>query len=219
MKKIIIIVLLALFSTTASAQIIGATDKRSSNHHNDNTLNKSKGHYLMVEGGYPKFISIGYGYQFNPIIMLGAGIGYGKTVYSSEQDNIYIRRQWHYDWYHDDSFGYNYPNYRVRNLPIYIDLRISTPLYKWNFFTNLKIGGNIPLFNHTVREFLGKLKTPVFSTLTLGFGYKNLDFGLGISSYVFYGVDYVESIGEWGSSTIADIRPFMTIFIKYNIPL
>lgn len=179
MKRIItIIALLALFATSGRAQIVGATNnspqqKPAKTTKIENPLYKSSGHYLRFEGGWPKFYSIGYGYQINSYLMVGAGIGSGVLLY---------------DWHCYSSY-YGWDEYSIGDntdgIPIYSEIILSTPKHKWSFFTDLKIGYNYSKAKDHTRihgeETITIHYKRLFLSLTIGASYKNFSLSVGAS--------------------------------------
>ena len=174
----ILIAFFALLATSVQAQIIGATNnspqqKPAQTTKVENSLYKPTGHYLRFEGGWPKFYSFGYGYQINPYLMVGAGIGSGVLLYD-----------WHcsssYSGWDEYSIGSN-----TDGIPIYSEIILSTPKYKWSFFTDLKIGYNYSKAKDHTRihgeETMTYHYKRLFLSLTIGASYKNLSISVGAS--------------------------------------
>jgi hypothetical protein len=179
MKRIVtIIALLVLFTTSLQAQIVGATNnspqqKPPKTTRVENSLYKPTGHYIRFEGGWPKFYSIGYGYQINPYLMVGAGIGSGILLYDFHEYSSY------YGW---DMHGIGD---NTDGIPIYSEIVLSTPKYKWSFITDLKVG-----YNYSVEKDKTRINGEVtetwhykrlFMSLTIGVSYKNLSISFGAS--------------------------------------
>ena len=78
MKRLItLFTLLTMFAIGAQAQIVGANEGPKTSSNTSSSLYKPTGHYLRFEAGWTNFISVAYGYQINPYIMVGGGAGYG----------------------------------------------------------------------------------------------------------------------------------------------
>lgn len=175
MKRIItLIALLSLFATGLQAQIIDATNN--STHKQEKTSNNSSiykptGHYLRLETGFPQIVSVAYGYQINPNLMVGIGGGFGNCS-AFAMDTLQSTCP-----YYDFVWG----------LPIYAEALISTPKLKWSLFVDIKTGYNITskygfydldidndYYDIRVRRFFG--------AVNVGLAYKNLSIGAGVSS-------------------------------------
>lgn len=83
--------------------------------------------------------------------------------------------------------------------PIFGELELRTPRYKWSLFYNVKLGYAI------VPGHPGDL---FFATM-LGFGYKNVNIGFGISTYCDYSSFYEETRTYW----------FPMGSLSYNLPI
>ena len=165
MKKIIIIALLALLATNASAQIIGATDNSQNSGY---SLYKPTGHYIKFEAGYPQFASIAYGYQVNPDIMFGGGLGFGYMYFevgSIHNDSSYLVL---------DGLGF----------PLYTEVVFSTPNHAVSFLVDIKLGYNIQLgkdsYYYEYNYYFKGRK--LFGAINAGIAYKNFSLCAGVSS-------------------------------------
>ena len=85
------------------------------------------------------------------------------------------------------------------NIPIFGEIELRTPRYKWSIFLNVKSG-------------YGFLYEDVFFAAMVGVSYKNisLGFGLSTSQYYSYHSNYEYSGFEW-------ILPMVSL--SYNLPL
>ena len=88
---------------------------------------------LRFSTGSPIIASVAFNYQLTSSFMIGCGIGVGgiKTKY----ENHYNVR---YDVYGDEGIKSITLGY-----PVYIETELRTPMYKWSFFLNAKLGYNI----------------------------------------------------------------------------
>lgn len=164
MKRVTtLIALLTLLTTGLQAQIIDATNN--SPHKKEKTsinssVYKPTGHYLRLEAGYaPIFlVSVAYGYQINPYIMAGGGVGIGYAGRDYEEISSKI------------------------SLPIYAEAIFSTPRHKWSFFFDIKIGRNSIHYYYDDRNTFHNVYGMI--DLRIGFNYKN--FGLACGIGMFY---------------------------------
>lgn len=196
MKKLItLFALMLLFAIGAQAQIVGANEgPKAKTSNTSSSLYKPTGHYLRFEAGYPTLFSIAYCYQLNSNIMIGTGCGFGQIPY-----NHYF----HYIAMSGERQGVDKIN--SNGIPIYVETVFSTPKYKWAYFIDVKIGGNITSENLQKTEM--NMPYPYyeryspwhfFGALNIGMFYKNFSFGIGVSS----------NNVDWYS-----------FFISYNLPL
>ena len=79
MKRLItLFTLMVMFAIGMQAQIVGANEGPKTKMSNTtSSLYKPTGHYLRLEAGYAHIFSVAYGYQINPYIMIGGGVGFG----------------------------------------------------------------------------------------------------------------------------------------------
>ncbi len=175
MKRIItLIALLSLFATGLQAQIIDATNN--STHKNEKTsrtssLYKPTGHYLRFEAGWPQIISVAYGYQINPSLMVGVGGGFGNCS-AFAVDTLQTTCP-----YYDFVWG----------LPIYVEALISTPKLEWSLFVDIKTGYNVrgiySFFDYSYDYHYDYVRVRrFFGVVNFGITYKNLSLGAGVSS-------------------------------------
>ncbi len=167
MKKIVIAALALLtLVTCANAQMVGATNRQQggfSTSSND-PVYRPTGAVLHFEAGGTTngqgLVTLGWGYQMTPNVMLGAGLGlYG---YSSQNDIYY-------------GFG------AIDGItPLFFETRLSTPGYRWSVYADLKLGYDLALissFNECPDTI--DYRQRFFVGLQGGVGYKNLGLGMG----------------------------------------
>lgn len=196
MKRLItLFALLTFFAIGAQAQIVGANEGKKTSTNTTSSLYKPTGHYLRFEAGYPHFASVAYGYQLNPYIMIGGGLGFGQMSYKLHMwgENFDIN---HYDFQRNEG---------GTGVPFFVEAIISTPKYKWSFLADFKAGYGIPLseyqWHHSYSDadrYESKKGNRFFGAINLGVSYKNFGLFAGISSNNF----------EWWS-----------LFLSYNLPL
>lgn len=209
MKRIItFIALLTLLATGLQAQIIDATNntpKKKEKTLSNTPIYKPTGHYLRFEAGYPHYASIAYGYQLNPYVLIGGGLGFGgmhyfETIWKHSTDgSVTLVEKHDRIW---DGLG----------IPLFLETIISTPKYRWSLMLDLKIGYGIPINEHHfyrdpyhspdytpdyTLEYISK-GNRIFGTVDLGVSYKNISLFIGISS---------------------NNRDWYSLFISYNLPL
>lgn len=200
MKRIItFIALLTLLATGLQAQIIDATNntpKKKEKTLSNTPIYKPTGHYLRFEAGYPHFASVAYGYQTNPYIMIGGGVGFGIICYT------WTGTRTIYNSFYNEPFIMKHSG---TGFPIYAEVNLSTPKYKWSLIANIKFGYAIPLEEgHRVVSTSGyyiewiQKGRRLWGALNLGVTYRNFSLCAGISS----------NNDEWYS-----------FFISYNLPL
>lgn len=174
-QRFIFIAFFALLATSVQAQIIGATNnspqqKPAKTTKVESSLYKPTGHYLRFEAGYPQFASIAYGYQLNPYIMLGGGIGYGCMTYGE------------YDY---DTLYNNYSLkrfYSGSGIPIFAEVIFGTPKYNFSFIADIKLGYATPLDKNKYYWYDVKFGRRFFGAINLGVTYRNFSICAGISS-------------------------------------
>lgn len=175
MKKVFtLIIMFFAFLCHAEAQIIGATNRSgNTNPRKVSPEYRETGASLRISSGIPNYGLLAFNYQLTPSILVGAGSG------------VNFSEDW--DW----------------GIPIFGELELRTPRYKWSLFIDAKIG------YEAVSE-------DVFFAAMVGFGYKNLSVGFGVSTYqiYFYDYDLQEYVTESGFDYILPM-----VSISYNLPL
>lgn len=192
MKRLFITILtLAVLVPNLPAQILGATDNGVTTRQND-FLYKPKGHYLRMEAGFLNdLVDASYGYQVNSYLLFGGGFGFGLPWYLFDKldskGNVY---------HVEEDIG--------KGIPVFTEVVFSTPKHKWAFYTDLKFGTVIPIYNKVEYYKNGNPKTAqrgissIYFKSILGFRYRNIGVGAGVAL-----------MGKWQFQTQ----------ISYNIPL
>ena len=129
MKKLFLFATVLLFlGLPVDAQMIGATNNQQTPRTStNNSLNRPTGSYLKISAGYPDVGTLAYNYQITPWLMAGIGGGGGfvpvKIVCIENNGDVYMS---------DESMHLA--------TPVYAELELSTPKYKWSLFLNFKLG-------------------------------------------------------------------------------
>lgn len=162
---------------------------------------RKTGHYLSFAAGLPHYFTIAYRYQMTPSFAVGGGAGFG---YVEGLEGI------HYDWDSDtEDWDYGYSFYNNNNvIPIFAEIDLRTPKYKWSLFLNVKLGINfytetfedVIVEENYMRLYTGSSKLFHISA-ALGVSYKYLNLGVGYSNSKFFG----------------DEVPYL--FLSYSLPL
>lgn len=172
MKKVFtFIAMLLALSCYVEAQIIGATNRSGNTNPGTGSPEfRETGASLRFSSGFPNVGLLAFNYQLTPSFLVGAGA------------------------------GINVSDYGWLGIPLFGELELRTPRYKWSLFVDAKIGYE-PLYGD------------VFFAAMIGFGYKNLSVGFGIST----------SQGEKGYYYYYDAHGFdynlPMVSISYNLPL
>lgn len=151
---------------------------------NDPLYRPTGGSLRFLVGVPDLLFSIAYNQQITSGFMVGGGVGYGRGKY--------VVRYW-------DSWGYDYDERTADCIPIYFETELRTPKYEWSLFINLKAGIGIfpekkedyyyngkPEYTYEYRTFL--------ASVTIGGSYKNLNLGVGISTWGIPDVPVVFSL-------------------------
>lgn len=134
---------------------------------------RTTGPYLRISTGIPMVASLALDYYITPWFMAGGGIGVSGCGH-----------------YHYSS---RYRSFRDRMglcVPVFAEAELRTPRHKWSFFANLKVGWNMlkPSFYFDSYNWVDEYvyysdEYDSFQAVgTAGFGYKNLNVGLGYSA-------------------------------------
>ena len=209
-RTIIIAVLLLTFGFTAQAQMVGATNNQQTPRvqRSDNSpLYHPTGGAIRFEGGFPHFFSIAYVYHINPQIMFGAGTGIGLC------GETYTTR---YYYKPSNSYTYSFDHKHIYRgtegptIPLFVEVELHTPKYKWSLFLNVKAGYNLfrPTDYSSIDHRDNLYRYPdyaydeywtydrFFFDASIGVSYKDLSLGGGYSTVCY-----------WNA------------FISYNIPI
>lgn len=177
------------------AQMIGVTNSQDTYRPTGDSYSlRPTGSLLRFGVGTP-MVSVAFGYQVKPWLMVGAGAGYGAVPVSRIQ---------HY--YHKPACSYEWINYRNEEddtfdandcIPLFLEAEVRTPRYKWSVFLNVRVGYSFPFDEERYRDgrseymdYVSELYTleeyfPFrrfrFSTLA-GVNYKNLSLGVGYTN-------------------------------------
>ena len=219
MRRTIIIATLLLFSCIAAqAQMVGATNNQ--NPQREQRVDNSPfyhpaGGAFRFEGGFPHLFSVAYVYHLNSHIMFGAGTGVGLSGYTRE-----------YRYYYKPANSYTYKLYDIRgperdydalSMPLFVEIDLHTPRYKWSLFLNVKAGYN--------------LFRPEDESKSYGFlqniDYDSYDYRLSDHAYKYYytydrfffdasvGFSYKNVSLGGGCSTVY----YFNAFLSYNLPI
>lgn len=175
MKRIVLLICLATLSLGAQAQLVGATNRQQGGYSmgSNNPTYRPTGYLLQFEAGYPFAVSVGY--QLNPNVMVGGGIGINlrEYVYAG-----YYRIE-NYWGYGQDEIRQDWV--KVHNaIPLFVEARFSTPRYRWSLFADVKLGVNFcSIENKMDYRALFEKVSPIFMSGQVGFSYKRLSFSLG----------------------------------------
>ena len=157
------------------AQMVGATNRQNGTFSpsTNDPVYRPTGTVLQFEAGYP--FSVAVGYQMNPNVMVGGGIGINLRQYA--YTSYYrIENYWGYgqDEIRQDWVG-------VENaVPLFVEARLSTPRYRWSLFVDVKLGINFCTIDNNMDErALCEKVSPIFMSGQVGFSYKRLSFSLG----------------------------------------
>lgn len=142
MKKIVLIAAMLLaFGLSANAQMIGATNNQGTYRPvGDNSGYRQTGSVLHFELGGYTH-ALGYGYQFNPYLRASLGVG------------LFV------DYEFEDAC-----------LPIFAELRLSTPRQRFSLYADIKFGYN----------FIRDKDYPFVNALQLGLSFKKFSIGAGV---------------------------------------
>ena len=170
----------------------------------ESSLYRKTGHYLSFAAGVPHYFTIAYRYQMTPSIAVGAGAGFGDV------NNGLTATYYNRDITTDD-LNYLY-SWEVKSnvIPIFAEIDLRTPKYKWSLFLNIKLGANIYTetfedYSYNIRDdytrectYTGTLNL-FYVSAALGVSYKNLNLGIGYSNSRLYDLPY--------------------LFLSYSLPL
>ena len=167
---------------------------------------RKTGHYLSFAAGLPHYFTIAYRYQMTPSIAVGAGAGFGD-VNNGLTENYYER-----DMTTDHLNSWYSWEVNSNVIPIFAEIDLRTPKYKWSLFLNIKLGANI--YTETFEDYLyigddytneytytGTLNL-FYVSAALGASYKNLNLGIGYSNSKHF-----------------DLEEFPYLFLSYSLPL
>lgn len=171
MKKTLLVLALFAVVVTAQAQMVGATNRQSgsfSSGVNDPTY-RPTGAVLHFEAGSPWAAAVGY--QVTPNVMVGAGYGYYYADYNSSSFESY-----HYTSYTSGGGYWDYNYFQIEGNPMgpFLEVRGSTPGYRWSVFGDVKLGYNLASYYPDSAEC-----SRIYIGLQAGIGYKNLSLGAG----------------------------------------
>lgn len=169
MRKLVILIALVLTMSTASAQMIGVTNNQQTPRvqrvDNSPVFRPTVGS-LRFSAGFPEFFTVSYNHYFTSYFMIGGGTGLG----------VCPSRFW------------------PPAMPIFAEMDLRTPKYKWSLFLNLKIGVN--LFG----DYGAWESDPFVASADVGISYKNLNLGVGLSPAAYH-------VGA------------IDFFVSYNLPV
>lgn len=150
MKKIVLIAAMLLaFGLSANAQMIGATNNQGTYRPTGNSPEyHPTGSLLNIELGSSN--AIAYGYQINPYLRAGIGLGVFADV-----------------------------EYDEAALPLFAEVRVSTPRHKFSMYADFKGGINLPKHGEPRRFFASQL----------GVSFRYFSIGAGICNFGRYGYD------------------------------
>lgn len=178
MKKLLaFFIMLTVLSCYTEAQIIGATNRSGTS----NPSRQSNSPEYRPTGASLRF-STGFpnegliAFNYQITPFFLVGVGSGINVYDDDPA-----------------------------IPIFGELELRTPRYKWSLFYNVKMGYAI------VPGYSGDL---FFATM-LGFGYKNVNIGFGIST----GYDYHYHYGYYYDYGSLDTEWLPMVSLSYNLPI
>lgn len=212
MKKIVLIAAMLFgLGFTANAQMVGATNSQPTPRESrtDNSpLYRPTDRSLRFSIGAPQIFTVSYNHYLTSYFMIGGGLGFGMQ---NGEERAYRPGYQRSRYYWDDEYSSIYSIISPA-LPVFVEMDVRTPKYKWSLFLNMKIGLN--LFGATDSYEKWEDKTdyygdPVYATLSydynkflfsaaVGASYKNLNLGFGVSN-----------VGSMGN---------LNLFISYNLP-
>ena len=151
MKKIVFAALALLaLAPGASAQIVGATNRSRGVSVTERPTYKPAGGAIHMELGLP--FTLGYGQWLNSHLMVGGGIGYNPSTYNRREEYI----------------------------PLFAQVRLSTPKYAFGVFVDLKAGIDLKqLINEDEWLNSGIHEYPMAHLMT-GISFGNFSLGGGI---------------------------------------
>lgn len=162
---------------------------------------RKTGHYLSFAAGLPHYFTIAYRYQMTPSFAVGCGAGFG---YGEAQEGI------SYTWNSDtEDWDYWYRFYNTNNvIPIFAEIDLRTPKYKWSLFLNVKLGINF--YTETSEDVI--VEEDYMSLYTGSPNLFHISAALGVSyKYLNLGVGYSNS--KFSASEV----PYL--FLSYSLPL
>ena len=175
MKRIVLLICLATLSLGAQAQLVGATNRQQGGYSmgSNNPTYRPTGYLLQFEAGYP--FALSFGYQMNPCVMVGGGIGINLRQYAYAS---YYRIE-NYWGYGQDEIRRDWVG--VENaIPLFVEARFSTPRYRWSLFADIKLGVNFCTIDNNMDDrALCEKVNPIFMSGQVGVTYKRLSFSVG----------------------------------------
>ena len=171
MKKAILLLTLVVIATVAQAQMVGATNRQNGSFSpsTNDPVYRPTGVVLHFEVGSPMAVAVGY--QLTPNVMVGAGFGYYYADYSSCNFESY-----YYYTYTSGSGDWGYNHFQIEGDPRgpFLEVRGSTPGYRWSVFGDVKLGYNMASYYPDSAEC-----SRIYIGLQAGVSYKNLSLGAG----------------------------------------
>ena len=212
MKKIILTAAMLFgLGFTANAQMVGATNSQSTPRESrtDNSpLYRPTDRSLRFSIGAPQIITVSYNQYLTSYFMIGGGLGFGMQ---NGEESSYRPgyQESRYYWNYANSFSNSTTSPAI---PVFVEMDVRTPKYKWSLFFNMKIGLNLFGATDSYEEWkytIDYYGDPVYVThsydyhkflfsAAVGASYKNLNLGFGFSNVV--------SMGN------------LNLFISYNLP-
>ncbi len=132
---------------------------------------------LRFSAGLPGLFTVSYNHFFTSYFMIGGGTGlgyyYGKSWEEREEFNDY----------------WSEIEVDVPAMPLFAEMDLRTPKYKWSLFLNVKVGVNLfgrssEIHSNTGFRY-GYSSRPFFASAAVGISYMNLNLGVGISTIMY----------------------------------
>lgn len=214
MKRLVLIAaLVVVFATTASAQMIGATNNYTTPRTDSfSPTMRPTGGSLRFSAGYPGLFTVSYSHYLKPYFMVGGGAGLGyQSGYRYRYRPGYTAGSSYYTYY-ENSWSDEYKENHTA-VPLFLEMDLRTPKYKWSLFLNLKMGLNLfggdsrkysestwitDAYGNTVYENYEDHYYVFFIAAAAGISYQNINLGMGIASGY-------------------KVRP--NFFLSYNLPI
>ena len=206
MKKALFMLVLVATLAAAQAQMVGSTNRQNgsiSSSTND-PVYRPTGAVLHFEAGSPWAVAVGY--QVTPNVMVGAGYGYYYTSYQNSSFETY-----HYSSYTYGGGYWDYNYFQIEGNPMgpFLEVRGSTPGYRWSVFGDVKLGYNLASYYPDSAEC-----SRIYLGLQAGIGYKNLSLGAG--ALLIPGMFTVTN--SQGIREKANFTEF-SLSLSYNLPV
>lgn len=191
MKKTILTLLLVLAASVAlQAQVVGATNRSRGITVKEKPTYKPTGGAIHLELGLPT--TLGYGHWLNSNLMVGGGIGYNMSEHMKRDENI----------------------------PLFAQVRLSTPKYAFGLFVDLKVGIDLKQFINEDNWVNSGIHEYPQAHLMAGINFGNFSLGGGIMLAYDEKETYVNLMGLSYTTGIESglfVRPVVSLSYDLHI--